>query len=104
MPAAPRPRDVAHNVSERRRSRDISKPFPLANLQAWPKSIRVTPGSILGCYQKGGGQRCPPPLMLGVSGFQNRYDLVGVRIHNHDLLVDEDVFITTPFRIDRRDS
>src|SRR5437879_2507597 len=35
------------------------------------------------------------------SGFQNRHDLVGVWIHDHDLLLDEDELIPAPFRIDR---
>src|SRR3954453_19034154 len=30
-------------------------------------------------------------------GFQNRHDLVGVRIHDHDLLLDEDKLIPAPF-------
>src|SRR5438105_10422891 len=35
------------------------------------------------------------------SGFQNSDDLVGVWIHDHDLLLDEDELIPAPFRIDR---
>src|SRR5438105_11170011 len=35
------------------------------------------------------------------SGFQNSDDLVRVRIHDHDLLLDEDELIPAPFRIDR---
>src|SRR5438445_581546 len=38
------------------------------------------------------------------SGFQNSDDLVRVRIHDHDLLLDEDELIPAPFRIDRHHS
>src|SRR5258705_9691971 len=44
--------------------------------------------------------RCESPLL----DFQNSHDLEGVRIHDHDLLLDEDEFIAAPFRIDRHHS
>src|SRR3981189_2254314 len=48
----------------------------------------------------------PAPILAKnpLLGLQNRHDLVGVRIHDHDLLLDADELETAPFRIDRYDS
>src|SRR5882757_8278873 len=48
----------------------------------------------------------PAPILTKheLSGLQNRHDLVGVRIDDHDLLLDQDKLISSPFRIDRDDS
>ena len=104
MPAAPRPRDVAHNVSEPAPLSGYFETIPSGQLAGMAEIHSGHAWEHPWLLPKGWRTALPAPLMLGVSGFQNRYDLVGVRIHNHDLLVDEDVFITTPFRIDRRDS
>src|SRR3981189_1539502 len=48
----------------------------------------------------------PAPILAKnpLLGLQYRHDLVGVRIHDHDLLLDADELETAPFRIDRSDS
>src|SRR6267143_4797656 len=77
-------------------------------------AMAVTAATLLGMA---GGVGCPPAHAKGraflpapilaknpLLGLQNRHDLVGVRIHDHDLLLDADELETAPFRIDRYDS
>src|SRR5947209_11511704 len=55
--------------------------------------------------QKKGGQTARPECVsaLPCLGFQHRHDLECPRIHDHDLVADQEVLIASPLRIDRHD-
>src|SRR6266704_45404 len=69
-------------------------------LGIWPAALAATRP------RKKGRAFLPAPILTKnrLLGLQDRDDLVGVRIHDHDLLLDEDELETTPFLIDRYDS
>src|SRR6266566_2971382 len=69
-------------------------------LGIWPAALAATRP------RKKGRAFLPAPILTKnrLLGLQDRDDLVGVRIHDHDLLLDEDELETTPFRIDRYNS